>query len=150
MNQQSPTFIQKSLAWGVHLFTASGLVCGFMAILAVNEKNWRMAMMWLVVALIVDGVDGTFARIFKVKEMLPNVDGQSMDYVIDFATYAIIPAYFFYEAQLVPDVWRLACTSAILLVSALYYGKQGMVSDDMYFIGFPVMWNMVVFYLVFV
>lgn len=150
MNQQSPTFIQKTLAWSVHLFTASGLVCGFLAILAINEKDWRMAMMWLVVALIVDGVDGTFARIFKAKEILPNVDGKSIDYVIDFATYAIIPAYFFHEAVLVPEVWRFPCTAAILLVSALYYGKQGMVSDDMYFIGFPVMWNMVVFYLVFV
>ncbi|MEL6866609.1 MAG: hypothetical protein AAFP19_19440 [Bacteroidota bacterium] len=66
------------------------------------------------------------------------------------AVNAIIPAYFFYEAELVEDAWRLPCTTIILLVSALYYGKEGMVSHDMYFVGFPVMWNMVIFYLVFV
>ena len=144
------SFIEKSLAWSVHLFTASGLVSGFMAILAINEQDWRSAMLWLVLCLIIDGIDGTFARMFRVKEVLPYIDGKTIDYVIDFATYAIIPAYFFYEAHLVEEVWRLPCASLILLVSALYYGKEGMVSDDMYFVGFPVMWNMVIYYLVFV
>jgi len=144
------TVLEKTLAWSVHLFTSTGLVAGFMAILAINEKDWRAAMLWLVLCLIIDGVDGTFARIFKVKEVLPYMDGKTIDYVIDFATYAIIPAYFFYEADLVSEIWRMPCTAIILLVSALYYGKTGMVSDDMYFIGFPVLWNMVVFYLVFV
>ena len=121
-----------------------------MAILAINTQDWRSAMLWLVLCLIIDGVDGTFARIFRVKEVLPYINGQTIDYVIDFATYAIIPAYFFHEAQLVDEAWRLPCTSIILLVSALYYGKEGMVSDDMYFVGFPVMWNMVILYMVFV
>ncbi len=142
--------LQKTLAWSVHLFTASGLVAGFMAILAVQAHDWRACMFWLIVALVIDGIDGTFARLFKVKEVLPYMDGKTIDYVIDFATYAIIPAYFFYEANLVHEDWKLFLTSIILLVSAIYYGKTGMVSDDMYFVGFPVMWNMVVFYLVFV
>ncbi len=146
----SPSFFQKVFAWSVHLFTASGLLAGFMAILAINEKDWRMAMIWLVISLVIDGIDGTFARMARVKEVLPYMDGTTIDYVIDFATYAIIPAYFFHQAELVPEDWRLACTAIILLVSALYYGKTGMVSDDMYFIGFPVLWNMVVFYMIFI
>ena len=148
MQKYSP--LQKILAWSVHLFTASGLVAGFMAILAVNEKDWRTAMLWLMACLLIDAVDGTFARLFRVKEVLPYMDGKTIDYVIDFATYAIIPAYFFHEAELVSENWRLPCTAIILLVSALYYGKEGMVSDDMYFVGFPVMWNMVVLYMLFV
>jgi phosphatidylcholine synthase len=141
---------QKALAWSVHIFTASGLVAGFMAILSINEKDWRTAMFWLFIALLIDGIDGTFARMFKVKEVLPQMDGQTIDFVVDFANYAIIPAYFFYMAELVPEAWNLTCTAIILLVSAIYYGKDGMVSQDMYFIGFPVLWNLVVFYLVFV
>ncbi|MEM9916634.1 MAG: phosphatidylcholine synthase [Bacteroidota bacterium] len=148
--QKEPTILQKTLAWGVHLFTACGLLAGFMAILAINQSDWRSAMIWLMVCLLVDGIDGTFARMFRVREVLPKVDGKTIDYVIDFATYAIIPAYFFYQAQLVPEAWRLICTFCILLVSALYYGKEGMVSEDMHFVGFPVLWNMVVFYQVFI
>ncbi len=144
------TFFQKTMAWSVHLFTASGLVAGFMAILAINDLAWRGAMLWLVVALVIDGIDGTFARIFRVQEVLPDMNGKTMDYIIDFATYAIIPAYFFHQAGLVEEAYNLPCTILILLVSALYYSKEGMVSEDYYFIGFPVMWNVVVFYLFFV
>ena len=141
---------QKIAAWSVHIFTASGLVAGFMAILAVHEHDFRMAAIWLIVCQIVDGIDGTFARMAKVKEVLPNMNGSTIDYVIDFATYAIIPAFFFYEAALAPANILLLITSIILVVSALYYGKEGMVSEDYYFIGFPVMWNIVVFFLFFI
>lgn len=146
----SYTNIEKTLAWSVHFFSAFGILAGFMAILAINAKDWRVAMAWLFVALLIDGIDGTFARKFKTAEVLPNMNGKTIDYVIDFATYAIIPAYFFYMAELVSPTWNLPLTFLILLVSAIYYGKEGMVSDDYYFIGFPVMWNMVIFYLIFV
>ncbi len=149
-NTKDFSFVEKTLAWSVHTFTASGLLAGFMAILAINARDWREAMLWLLACLVIDAVDGTFARMFNVKEVLPYMDGKTIDYVIDFATYAIIPAYFFHEAGLVAESWQLPCTAVILLVSALYYGKEGMVSDDMYFMGFPVMWNMVIFYMVFV
>ncbi|MEM6966205.1 MAG: hypothetical protein AAF573_15680 [Bacteroidota bacterium] len=148
MKTYSP--LEKTLAWSVHVFTSSGLVAGFMAILAINKQDWREAMLWLIVCLVIDGIDGTFARLFKVKEILPHIDGKTIDYVIDFATYAIIPAYFFHQANLVGEDWKLPCTAIILLVSAIYYGKDGMVSNDMYFIGFPVLWNMVVFFMFFV
>ncbi len=142
------------LAWSVHLFTASGIVAGFMSIIAITQAEWREAMFWLVACLIIDGIDGTFARLFNVKAVLPNFNGKMVDYVIDFATYAIIPAFFLYEAfyaeNMILEWMRLPCAAAMLLTSAFYYGKQGMVSEDMYFVGFPVMWNAVVFYLFFI
>ena len=144
------TLLQKILAFSVHLFTATGIVAGFMAILAITEHEFKTAMLWLFVTLIIDGIDGTFARLFKVKEVLPNFNGSMIDAVIDFATYAIIPAYFIYEAPLLPDDYQLLGAAIILMVSAIYYGKEGMISNDYYFIGFPVMWNMVAFYLFFV
>ncbi len=150
MNQTSFSPIQRALAWGVHLFTASGLVAGFMALLAVKDHDWREATLWLMLALVIDGIDGTFARLVRVKEVLPHMDGKTIDYVIDFATYAIIPAFFFYEAELTSPELALPCAAMMLLVSAIYYGKEGMVSDDLYFIGFPVLWNLVVVYQVFV
>lgn len=146
----TPTPVQKILAWGVHLFTSLGLVAGFMALLAVVQHDWRTAMFWLIVALVIDGVDGTFARLVRVKEVLPRVDGKLIDNVIDFVTYAFIPAFMFYEAALVPGAWRWVLTVVILLVSALYYGRQGMISEDHYFVGFPVLWNLVMFYYIFV
>ena len=143
-------FVDKALAWSVHVFTALGIVAAFMSLIAVSEQRWRESLMWLVVCQFIDGVDGTFARKFKVREVLPQMNGKYIDYVIDFAAYAIIPAYFLYESGLLPDEWALAGTALVLLVSAVYYGKENMISEDMYFVGFPVMWNVAVFFLFFV
>lgn len=144
------TPLQKALAWSVHLLTASGMFTGFLAMVAISAHAWREAMLWLFLGLLIDGIDGTFARLFKAKEVLPFMDGKAIDYVIDFANYAIIPAWFLYEAGLVPEAWRLPAVCLVLLVSALYYGKAGMVSEDLYFVGFPMLWNMAMYYLFFV
>ena len=150
-------FGQKLAAWAVHAFTASGMVAGLLALIAITEQNISLAFFWLWLALLIDGIDGSFARWFRVSEVLPQVSGKTMDYVIDFANYAIIPAFLVYmakdrsgQALLLPEQWRLFAAALILLVSALYYAKEGMVSKDYYFIGFPVMWNLVAFYLYYV
>lgn len=141
----------KFLAYLVHLFTASGLLAGFMGLLATVEGDYREAMLWMLATLVIDGVDGTFARMAKVTEVLPQVSGKTIDYVIDFFTYAILPAYLFYVAIDLPYWPRLICSFAMLLSAAIYYGLEGMVSvDGKHFVGFPVLWNMVVFVLIFV
>lgn len=140
----------RVFAWAVHLFTATGVVVAFLAILSVAAHQWQMAMFWLLIAQIIDGIDGTFARIAKVKTVLPNFDGKAMDYVIDFATYAIIPIYFMYEVQLMPTSVQFIGAAVALLASVLYYGMPNMVSDDLHFVGFPVMWNLVAYYLFYV
>ncbi|MCB0595524.1 MAG: CDP-alcohol phosphatidyltransferase family protein [Lewinellaceae bacterium] len=141
---------EKALAWSVHIFTATGVLAVFMALLAVSAHDFRTAMFWLLAALLIDGIDGTLARRFRVEEVLPHVSGKNIDFVIDFAAYAIVPAYMIYESGLMHGPWNLGATFLILLVSAVYYGKEGMVSDDYYFVGFPVMWNMAAFYMIFV
>jgi phosphatidylcholine synthase len=146
---------QKTAAWAVHTFTASGIVAGFWGIVSVANGDFFMAFAMLFLTVIIDGLDGTFARMFNVTEVLPDVSGKTMDYVIDFVTYAIVPAYIIYAANidgqyLIPDDLRFVTATIILLISTLYYGKEGMVSNDMYFVGFPVMWNLVAFYLYYV
>lgn len=139
------------LAYSVHIFTASGLLAGFMGLLAAVDGDYRVAMLWMLATLVIDGVDGTFARLAKVEEVLPHVSGKTIDYVIDFFTYAILPAYLFYVAIDLPYWPRLICCFAMLMSAAIYYGLEGMVSEDgKHFVGFPVMWNMVVFVLIFV
>ena len=144
------SLLEKTLAWSVHFLTASGIMAAFMSIVSISHHEFREAMLWLFLAFLIDGIDGSFARRWRVKEVLPLFSGKNMDYVIDFATYAIIPAYFVYEAQLVPSSLNMLTVAAILYTSVFYYGKLGMVSDDLHFIGFPVLWNFVVFYLFFV
>lgn len=145
-------------AWSVHLLTSSGIVAGFFSIVCIAENKFLWAFFWLFVAFIIDAIDGTFARIFRVGEVLPNMSGKTIDYVVDFCNYAVVPAFLMYAAKnvdgsgtfLLTEEGRIWGAAVVLLVSAVYYGKEGMVSSDYYFIGFPVMWNFVAFYVYYV
>lgn len=134
-------------AWSVHLLTSTGVLAAFWALVYIGESNYRGALIALLVAQFIDGIDGSFARWWKVKEVLPTMDGKTIDYVIDFATYAIIPAYLFYHAHLCEPYYDIIAACTMLMVSAIYYGMYGMVTDDLHFKGFPVLWNFVVMYM---
>ena len=85
-------------AWLVHLLTASGAVFALLALEAVGRDEWRLALAWLLVALAVDGIDGTLARAFHVKTRLPRIDGAVLDLVIDYLSYVFVPALFIWRA----------------------------------------------------
>ena len=91
---------RKVLAWGVHAFTASGVVCGLLAIDASTETQWRAALGWLFVAVVVDAVDGTLARWVGVKQALPHFDGTLLDNLVDFLNYVVVPAFIFQRPEL--------------------------------------------------
>lgn len=145
-----PSWAEQVKAWGVHLFTASGIITVFLALLAGARQDFPEAMWWLLAAQFIDGVDGTLARYFRVAEVLPEMSGKSIDFVIDFAAYAIVPAFLIYQAEVLPEHLSLWLVALVLVASALYYGKSGMISADLYFVGFPVMWNMAAYFLIMV
>ena len=99
------------------------------------------------VAVLIDTVDGALARKIRVKEVLPDVDGRMLDYVIDFTNDVIVPTLLVYAAGLVPSSIRLICCGAMLLVSCYHYTNLKAITDDFRFRGFPAMWNFVVFYI---
>jgi len=138
---------RKLLAWGVHIFTASGVIVGLLALVAIVDRNFRAALLLNFVAILIDTVDGSLARIVRVKEILPNVDGRMLDYVIDFTNDVIFSTLFLYESGLLPSSVRLICCAAILLVSCYHYTNLKAITDDFRFRGFPAMWNFVVFYI---
>src|SRR5262245_38001705 len=66
------------MAWPaalVHLFTALGAVCALLATRAALSAAWEQVFGWLGIALIIDGIDGTFARMADVKTRLPRFCG---------------------------------------------------------------------------
>ena len=138
---------RKVLAWGVHIFTACGVIVGLLALVAIVHRDWRAALLLNFVAVLIDTVDGRLARIVRVKEVLPNVDGRMLDYVTDFTNDVIVPTLLLYEAGLLPSPVRLVCCAAILLVSLFHYTNLKAITEEFSFRGFPAMWNFVVFYI---
>jgi phosphatidylcholine synthase len=99
------------------------------------------------VALVVDGVDGTLARRFKVADVLPRWSGDVLDLVVDFATYVFVPAYAIATSGLLPDWLGLPAGVVIVVTGALYFADREMKTEDNYFRGFPTLWNAAAFYL---
>jgi phosphatidylcholine synthase len=137
----------------VHAFTTSGIVLGFLALVAVLKGDAVLAFVMLGLALFVDGVDGTLARKARVSEYTPNFDGASLDLVIDFFTYVAVPALMIYWFNMVPvpfwfetSTWSLVAAAMIMAVSCYTFANVGMKSSDYYFVGFPALWNIVVLY----
>src|SRR6478736_6295752 len=83
----------RAKAFSVHIFTASGAALALLAMLAAVRGEWVWMFGLLGIALIVDGIDGTFARKLKVAETLPNWSGDALDLVVDFGTYVFVPAF---------------------------------------------------------
>ena len=136
-----------ALAWGVHLFTAMGAVLALLALLAIERGQPEMALLWLFVALAIDGVDGMLARAANVRERVPRIDGDALDLVIDYLTYVLVPIWFMLRGGYLPDALALPLGAAILVSSLYVFARRDMKTDDGYFRGFPALWNIIALYL---
>jgi phosphatidylcholine synthase len=133
-------------AWAVHAFTASGIVLGFLALLAIIDGDELAVFLWLGLALFVDGIDGTLARRANVAVVTPQVAGATLDNIIDYFNYVAVPAMMIYWFDFVPEGWRTVSAAGILLVSCYTFANVGIKTHDYYFVGFPALWNLVVLY----
>ena len=131
-------------ALSVHLLTATGAVFSMLAMLAAADGRWALMFFWLIVALVVDGIDGPLARRYKVKENWPLYDGVLMDLIIDFLTYVFIPAFALFKSGLLPGWTGWFAIIAITYGSILYFSDTRMKTRDNSFAGFPACWNMLV------
>ncbi|HET9428426.1 MAG TPA: CDP-alcohol phosphatidyltransferase family protein [Allosphingosinicella sp.] len=133
-------------AWLVHAFTASGVVIALLALLAVERGEFRLALLWLMLGLAIDAVDGSLARWARVKVKAPRIDGDTLDLIIDYLTYVFVPTMLIVRSGLLPE--RLALFLAgLILVSALYnFTRRDLKTEDNYFRGFPANWNVIAYY----
>jgi phosphatidylcholine synthase len=128
----------------VHLLTATGAVFAMLAMLAASDEKWGLMFLWLVVAFIVDGIDGPLARRYQVKENAPQYDGVLMDLIIDYLTYVFIPAYALFKSGLMPGWTGWFAIIVITFTSVVYFADTRMKTKDTSFAGFPGCWNMVI------
>lgn len=138
---------RRCLGWLIHAFTASGAFVGLLALVAIHEQRFLSALWLMGVAILIDAVDGMFARIVKIKLAVPQIDGALLDNIVDFFTYTIVPCFFLLVTPLLSSEWRLVCVIAITFSSAYQFTQLDAKTSDHFFKGFPSYWNIVVFYL---
>lgn len=132
------------VAWGLHTVTAAGVVVGYVGLNSVMEGHARAAILWLVAALVLDGIDGPIARAIDVGARVPVLNGNTLDLIVDYFTCTIVPVAFLYRFNVLPDDVGGPIGFAILLVSALWMSRTDQETADGWFRGFPAEWNMII------
>ncbi len=135
---------ERTSAWAVHGFTALGIVASMLALRDVLTGHPDYAILWLLLTLLIDGVDGPIARALMVSERVPRIDGYTLDLIIDYVACVIVPACFMYEFRVVPqDNFGIAVLCVLVFTSAIWFARKDMMTDDCWFRGFPAAWNLV-------
>jgi phosphatidylcholine synthase len=131
------------LAWGVHLFTASGALVGALALLAVHRGDLQGAALLMLLAMAIDSLDGGMARAVGVARLIPSFDGRRLDDMVDFLNYVIVPCVFLVAGGLLPH-WTAAVPP--ILASAYGFSQVDAKTEDDFFLGFPSYWNVIAIY----
>jgi phosphatidylcholine synthase len=147
VNMQQQPVKMKIGAAAVHLFTALGAVCALFATLALIDQKWEIMFGWLGLAFLIDGIDGTFARMVDVEKRLPDFSGERLDLIVDYVTYVFVPALALLKAGYLVGPIGYILAAAMLLSSLYHFCDLGNKSDDHCFVGFPAVWNLVAFQL---
>lgn len=138
------TVAQVRSAWLLHGFTTLGIVAAMLALRDVLNDKPDHAIIWLLLTLLIDGVDGPIARALDVEKRVPRIDGFLLDLIIDYVTCVIVPACFMYEFKVVPqDNFGIAVLCVMVFTSAIWFARRDMMSDDYWFRGYPAAWNLV-------
>lgn len=134
---------RRTLAWSVHVLTASGAAVGLAALLETARGRPRAALLLMLVAFAIDSVDGTLARRAEVERIVPRIDGRRLDDIVDYLNYVIVPIFFLaWSGRIEP----LALAAAPVLASAYGFSQTEAKTEDGYFLGFPSYWNVVALY----
>ncbi len=141
----APTFskLHVAAAWGVHLYTALGLVLALASVDALVHADAQRFLLLNLAAMFIDGSDGTLARKVRVKEVVP-FDGALLDNIADYITYVFLPALAFVAFDLLPGSWQWVVVMPVL--ASVYQFCQSIAKTDESFVGFPSYWNLVFLY----
>lgn len=128
------------LAYAVHVFTALGAACGLGALVSMWNNQPILALWLLGAAIVVDGLDGTLARMAEVKKRAQAYDGALLDNIIDGLNWVYIPLFWAY-AFLDASLWVILAAAVAGSLGLAYHEAK---TSDNFFRGFPNYWNLVI------
>lgn len=148
--EKLPLWARKLLANGVHLFTATGAAWGLLTLLAIWDGNIRLAIVYIILAMFVDGFDGILARWLDVRKYAAWIDGGLLDNIIDYLNYVVVASLLLIRVDgLMPQGLEMVAAISILLTSGFQFSQTEAKTDNQsyFFKGFPSVWNFLVLYM---
>src|SRR5436189_1555154 len=136
-----PSRFRTAAAALVHVYTASGAVLAFIGVRAVLQRDDRLAFLTMLAATAIDSSDGMFARLARVKAVLPTVDGARIDDIVDYITFVFLPMLLIERSGALPSGFALPVVTIVLVSSAFGFSLTDAKTADHFFTGFPSYWN---------
>jgi phosphatidylcholine synthase len=139
---------ERMRGYAVHLYTASGIVLAFLATAELcrprPDPRWIFAL--FVAATLIDATDGSLARRWQVKRTVPEIDGRTIDDIVDYITYTFLPLVLVWRMGWLPEP-ELLWVAPALIASLFGFANVGIKDEGGgFFLGWPSMWNLVAFY----
>lgn len=148
MAPESATPGQKMRAHLVHVYTASGVAFSFLAAAEIcsREPDPRWVFVWLLVAVLIDATDGPLARRCQVKFRAPRFDGRTIDDIVDYQTFTLLPLLLVWRMDWLPPPAMLYIIPALVASLLGFANTAAKQEDEGFFLGFPSYWNIYAFY----
>lgn len=105
----------------VNSITSGALVCGLLSTMFSASGNFYLGAVLILGAMILDGLDGTFARLLKAESQF----GAEFDTFVDITAFGVAPAmlvYFYLFDVLVPTAGAIHSIGAMLSVAIVLSG----------------------------
>lgn len=133
-NATSPkkTALQANKVVCVNAITSGALLCGLMSILFSASGNFYLGAMLILGAMILDGIDGTMARLLKAETLF----GAEFDTFVDITAFGIAPAmlvyFYLFHAISTPEIHPIGAliSLAIVLSGAIRLARFKVVDED--------------------
>ena len=96
------------------IITLLAMLCGFFSILLAieGEEHFLLSAQFIMLAMVLDGLDGNFARLLKGTSLF----GAELDTYVDLTAFGLAPAILIYQVALQRHVdWRILMTSLVVL-----------------------------------
>lgn len=120
-----------------NLFTIGNLFLGIIAILLAFHDNYNLAALMVIIAMLLDGLDGRVARALNVQSEF----GKELDSLSDVISFGVAPAFIMYVSAFIELNPALAwvVTAIFPICGALRLARFNVVDGTPgYFIGLPI------------
>ena len=135
----------KLRGWSIHAITASGALVTLFAFYAIAQQELKLALLLMLLTIIIDAIDGPLARLWKVKHVVPNFDGALLDYIVDFSSWVLVPAFYLLcTHHLIPSPLNVMVSCMIVIASCYQFCCTDLKSTSSNFKRWPSAWSLLI------
>ena len=126
-------FMSKSSA---NTVTLINILCGSLSLVSTLNADYRAAALFILLAVVMDGMDGRIARKFGVSSDM----GKELDSLCDLVSFGVAPALLLYAQVLNVFPFLLGLIAALLYImcGAFRLARFNVLNIKEYFVGIPI------------